>query len=107
MNKTPSHSSSFDSPTNSTTSPLYSYHHSSTSFHPNGAPMAGKAHRSNELLSFMSANGSMEANGEELNEVENNSDSGSSSYEWVYYDVEECKSCDSSDENDMYANEIN
>ena len=55
----------------------------------------------------MSANGSMEANGEELNEVEDNSDSGSSSYEWVYYDVEECKSCDSSDENDMYANEIN
>ena len=101
MNKTPSHSSSsFDSPTNSTTSPPHSYHHSSTTFHPNGAPMAGEAHRSNELLSFM-------ANGEELNDVENNSDSGSSSYEWVYYDVEECKSCDSSDENDMYANQIN
>ena len=67
----------------------------------------------------MSANGG-EANGQEdyewdeweeeeqlLNEVENNSDSGSSSYEWVYYDVEECKSSCSSDENDMYANEIN
>ena len=42
------------------------------------------------------------------NYAASNSDSdGSSSYEWVYYDVEECKSCDSSDENDMYANDMN
>ena len=36
-----------------------------------------------------------------------NSDSSSSEYEWVYYDVQECKSDCSSSENDMYANEIN
>ena len=28
--------------------------------------------------------------------IEANSESDSSSYEWVYYDVEECKSCSSS-----------
>ena len=32
--------------------------------------------------------------------MEANSDSDSSSYEWVYYDVEECKSCSSSSSDD-------
>ena len=42
------------------------------------------------------------------NPASNSGDEGSSSYEWVYYDVEECKSCSSSDSNDMYgANDLN
>ena len=81
---------------------------------------AQKPNRQNELLSFMNTSenaAAAENRGNEVNEMDNeydnydpysNSDDSSSSYEWVYYDVEECKSdCPSSDENDMYANDIN
>ena len=40
-------------------------------------------------------------NNNELGEENAIAENSDSSYEWVYYDVEECKSC-SSDSNDMY-----
>ena len=69
--------------------------------------------RNNELLSFMSTGAAQnnEVVGDdgydyydvaevEANKVADNSDSSSEEdYEWVYYDVEECKSCSSSEEN--------